>query len=104
MATINVTWDSTNNKPSAPDATLDGVGTGAQTITWVPDGTVTITAITPMIGAIAGDFTSPAQVPCSGNWQCTDNMANSGNVSYTIVGLPKGGGAVAGHDPQIRND
>ena len=104
MATINVTWDAANSKPTASDITV--TGTNDVTITWVPDSTVTITGITtPSDGnSNHDDFTTPAKVKGSNNWQCTDNMANDGDYSYTISGSSKLDGAFGSHDPQIRND
>ena len=102
MATISVTWDSTTGRPSAPDITVRG--NSAQVITWIPDSTVNITGITTPTSSAGSDFTPPAQLAGCRNWQCSDNLANSGVFSYTISGSPVGGGAVMGHDPQITND
>ena len=100
MANISVTWS--NGQPSAPDLTVKG--RNATVITWVPDGTVNITGITTPSDGSHNDFTAPAQLGNSSNWQCTDSCANDGDYDYTISGTEKVRGAEASHDPQIRND
>ena len=103
MAQISVTWNAEDGKPYADDLTVHGQS--ATVITWVPDGTVTITDITtPTDTENNDDFTQPTQVGGSSNWQCTDNCDNDGDYNYTITGTPISGGEPASHDPKITND
>ncbi|MEM7350445.1 MAG: hypothetical protein AAF657_06540 [Acidobacteriota bacterium] len=102
MPTITVTWDSTNNRPTAAAKTV--TGTTSQTITWQPAAGVTITNIsTPKLSG-KNDFTAPAAVPGTNNWSCTDNMNDDGTFNYRITGTNTATGFTATHDPQITND
>lgn len=101
MAQITVTWQ--NGAPYAGDLTVNG--NSAQTITWVPDSTVSVTDITkPTNTANSNEFTTPQKVGNSNNWQCTDSMDADGDFSYTITGTHISGGSPASHDPKITND
>ncbi len=102
MTQINITWDSTNSKPSAADATVNGKNTTV--ITWVPDNTVNVSAISTPSDGSSADFTAPAKLGNSNNWQCSDNCDNDGNYTYTITGTAASGGPEVGHDPKITND
>ena len=102
MATISITWDSVNSRPSADDITVHGKN--STVITWVPDRSINVTGITTPTFSTFEDFTAPASVGNSNNWQCTDNCDNDGEFTYTITGTHSSGGPEVGHDPKITND
>lgn len=100
MAQISITWR--NGAPYAANTTVSGQS--AQVITWVPDSTVNVSNITkPANSNNTTEFTQPAKVANSNNWQCTDSLSVDGNFAYTITGTQASGGSPVSHDPQITN-
>ena len=100
MANISITWQ--NGAPYAPDIVV--TGKNAEVITWVPDNTVNVTAISRPTNASNGnEFTDPAPVGNSRNWQCRDACSADGEFPYTITGSQAPSKKPVSHDPKITN-